>query len=157
MNENRDYTDVPEERQYTCKCGTCGEYFTGGKNHMTCKSCADAYQEKIKDLTEEEIKQIGEICKDIAKQCVSFIKAFDKTVNKDADDSEPVVGLNVLEMPITTGMIDAFYQGYLKGKHNELVTDEINPELKCRRCGTTIEADDDNICLDCLEEIQKLD
>jgi len=117
-NPKKNYGEIGAEHQYGHTCPTCGEDFLGAKDHHVCKECAAAWQEKVKELSEEEREAIAQLCFDMSKRVVSFIKTMDITKNGEFDDEEPVVGVNALELPITSGLIDMFYKGYIKGKHN---------------------------------------
>ena len=119
-NEKKNYPNLTKENTYAIKCTTCKEHFLGPKHETICRECTDIYKAKFKDITEEERKQISTNSQLAVKQAISFIKTLDKTLNGEFDESEEVVGINALKVPLLSNFQDIFYKGYLLGKHNEL-------------------------------------
>jgi len=121
MNEERNWPNISEENQYQHKCIHCGELYIDGKETMfSCKKCHDEYAEKFKEITSEQSETIDEVVRKMTVSCRDFIKTLDKMHNPDADEEEGVVDIKVLDTPILSAISDAFYKGYLFGKHNEL-------------------------------------
>lgn len=98
-------------------CGTDGA--RAYKQLLSKKNTVSETPKESNTVSAEEIRKQGiKIANEDVKKIIDFIKRQDKSKNPDADESENVVDIDCLRVPIFAGLIDAYEKGFRENKEN---------------------------------------